>query len=198
MTYSEDLSKIMSMDEAFDLGLEVVAIKRPTEDDISFYHEANQDDLMIRKNITLKPLGKLVCKPWKIPAFVDHDLPEHLRDETFKDAPDTFTFWVEEDIIDHMFWKSKEQFLNEKTGKTEEKVVVQNFVGMKMSARVRRLRVEGVEECIWVLDGVNTMHCSFYNLILNDLMPRPWKGARLLTREEQDASSSKSGSDDGF
>lgn len=187
MACSEDLSKIMSMEEAFDLGLEVVDIQRPTEDDIDFYHEANQDDLLIRKDVNLKPLGKLVCKAWKIPAYEDHDLPKHLREETFKDAPDAFTFWIEGDILDYMYWKSKESFRNEKTGKMEEKMVTQNFVGMKMSARVRRLQVKGVEECLWVLDGVNNIYCSFYNLILNDLMYRPWKGVRFVTKEEQDA-----------
>ncbi|TID25883.1 putative rna-binding protein lupus la protein [Venturia nashicola] len=186
-----DLSNIMSMDETFELGLEVVEIHPPTQDDIEGYNNANMDEVQVRKNVVLKPLGKLVCKTWKIPAFVDHDLPKHLRDLTFKDAPKTFTFWVEGDIIDHMFWESKEEVLNEKIGKMEKKDMVESFVGMKMSARVRRLKVKGVEECLWVLDGVNSLYCSFYNLILNDLMPHPWKGVRLLTNEEQ------GGSEDG-
>ncbi|QDS73184.1 hypothetical protein FKW77_002434 [Venturia effusa] len=190
---SGDLSSIMNMAEAFDLGLEVVEIHRPTEDDIDFYHKANLDEVQIRKDVILKPLGRLVCKPWKIPSYEDHDLPKNLRDLTFKNAPETFTFWIEGDIIDHMHWQSKELVLNEETGKTEEKIVTQNFVGMKMSARVRRLRVEGVKECLWVLDGVNNVYCSFYNLILNDLMSKPWKGVHKLTQEEQ-----AKGSDDGF
>ncbi|KAE9962682.1 hypothetical protein BLS_010130 [Venturia inaequalis] len=191
-----NLSDIMSMDETFELGLEVVEIHRPTEDDIKGYHQINMDELQISKDIVFKPLGKLVCKPWKIPAFVDHDLPKHLRDLTFKNAPDTFTFWVEGDIIDRMFWETWKKVLNEKTGKWEMKLVVESFVGMKMSARVRRLKVKGVDDCLWVLDGVNTLHCAFYNLILNDLMPRPWKEIRLLTEEDQDAKGSSD--DDGL
>lgn len=197
MADSDNLSEIMSMAEAFDLGLEVVEIHPPTEDDINGYHTANLDEVQIRKDVKLKPLGKVVCKPWKIPAFGDHDLPKHLREETFKDAPDKFTFWVEGDMIDHMHWKSKESVRSEKTGKMEEKTVFQKFIGMKMSARVRRLQVKGVEECLWVLDGVNNIYCSFYKLILNDLMHRPWKGVRLLTKEEQDVAS-PNGSDVGF
>lgn len=187
----------MSMDETFDLGLEVVEIHPATEGDIESYNNINMDELRIRKDIVLKPVGRLVCKPWKIPAFEDHDLPEHLRDLTFKDAPETFTFWVEHDMITHMFWESTEEFLNKTTGNMETRKVIQSFVGMKMSARVRRLKVKGVDECLWVLDGVHTLHCSFYNLILNSLMPRPWKGPRLLTKEEKDTAPSNGTSEDG-
>lgn len=151
------------MPEAFTLGLEVVDNQCPTKDDIQGYEAANKANKGISKNMVLKPLGKLVCKPWKIPTFEDHDLPEHLRNETFRDAPKTYTFWLEGDILEQV------------------------FMGMKMRAEVRRLEIQGFKECLWILDGVHNIYCSFYTLILNDLMYRPWKGVRLLSEEEQAA-----------
>lgn len=185
------------MTEVFDLGLEVVGIQLPAKEDEQGYRASNKYLAEMGKDVVLKPLGKLVCKPWKIPTFGDHDLPKALREETFGNAPDTYTFWLESDILEHMFWEVQELVPNEKTSKMEAKMVKKSFVGMKMSAQVRRLQVQGFKESLWVLDGVANMYCSFYNLILNDLMYRPWKGVRRLTEQEQAAKVAK-GSDDGL
>jgi hypothetical protein len=149
----------LNMTELYTLGLEVVDIKLPTAEAIEVYDSQNNTN----KKVNLKPLGKLICKHWEIPTFEDHDLPEHLCNETFHDAPETYTFWLESDILEQVFME------------------------MKLSAEVRRLEVQGCKESLWILDGINSMYCSFYSLILNDLMYRPFKEPRWLTEEGQAA-----------
>jgi hypothetical protein len=153
----------LDMAEVYRLGLEVIEIELLNEDVIKYYADMNEFYKKEKKTMSAKPLGKLVCKPWAVPTFEDPDLPKHLRNETFQNPPDTYTFWLEGEILQEV------------------------FVGMKMSAEVRRLVGQGCEESVWVLDGVNSLYCSFYSLILNELMPHPHKEVRLLTAEEQAA-----------
>jgi hypothetical protein len=163
-------TKRLNLAELYTLGLEVIDIELPTAKFIAAY----DDQKATQKKFNLRPLGKLVCKHWNIPNFEAHDVPKHLRNEILKHVPETFTFWLEHDILERV------------------------FIGMKLSAGVRRLEVQGYKEGLWVLDGVANMYCSFYNLILNDLMPRPYKEPRWLIQEAQATEAAAENGGDGL
>jgi hypothetical protein len=137
------------------LDLEVVGIEKPTTETENLYAAENKT----QSKITLKPLGQLVCKPWKKnmgPAY--YDLPKGV---TFHPTPSqgTYTFWLEGETLEHA------------------------FKGMKLSASIRYLTAEGCDG-VWVLDAVSKVYCSFYTWILNELMEKPYKAPRELSFEE--------------
>lgn len=58
--------------EEVDMGLEVTAIEMPDKEVKDLYEMQSKD--LISK-FDLRPPGRLVCKPWKVPDFKQYDLP---------------------------------------------------------------------------------------------------------------------------
>lgn len=58
--------------EEVDMGLEVTAIEMPDTEVKHLYEMQNKDQV---SKFDLRPPGKLVCKPWKVPDFKQYDLP---------------------------------------------------------------------------------------------------------------------------
>jgi hypothetical protein len=139
-----------------EVDLEVIKTEEPTTETMEFYASENKH----QSKVALKPLGKLICKPWAREAEGRrYDLPPGVL---FKPAPsqDQYIFWLEGETLKHA------------------------FVGMKLNATIQYLSFEGCDEGVWVLDAVSSVFCSFYTYILNELMRGPFKAPRSLSNEE--------------
>ena len=91
----------------------------------------------------LKPVGKLRAKTWIIPTAAEEDLTED-EEAALATKPQEiqhYEFWIEKDILSHC------------------------VVGMKLEATVTELSF-GVS----YFDAISGVHCSFYQLLPNDLM----------------------------
>ena len=91
----------------------------------------------------LKPIGKMRAKAWIIPTAAGEDLTEEEEAEIAAKTTEVkqYEFWVENDILS------------------------QCVVGMKFEATVTELSF-GVS----YFDGLSGVHCSFYQLLPNELM----------------------------
>ena len=91
----------------------------------------------------LKPIGKMRAKTWNIPTAADEDLTEEEEAALAAKTPEIkhYEFWVENEILLHC------------------------VVGMKLEATVTELSF-GVS----YFDALNGVHCSFYQLLPNDLI----------------------------
>lgn len=95
----------------------------------------------------LKPVGKLRAKTWIVPTAAGEDLTEEEEAALAGKTPEIkhYEFWVENDILSHC------------------------VVGMKVEATITELSF-GVS----YFDAVPGVHCSFYQLLPNELMAG-WK-----------------------
>lgn len=91
----------------------------------------------------LKPVGKLRAKTWIVPTAAGEDLTEEEEAALAGKTPEIehYEFWIENDILSHC------------------------VVGMKVEATVTKLSF-GVS----YFDAVPRVHCSFYQLLPNELM----------------------------
>lgn len=91
----------------------------------------------------LKAVGKLRAKTWIVPTAAGDDLTEEEEATLALKTPEIkhYEFWIEEDILSHC------------------------VVGMKVEATVTELSF-GVS----YFDVVHGVHCSFYQLLPNELM----------------------------
>ena len=91
----------------------------------------------------LKPVGKLRAKTWIIPTAAEEDLTEEEEAALAAKTPETkhYEFWVEKEVLSHC------------------------VVGMKFEATVTELSF-GVS----YFDAITNVHCSFYQLLPNELM----------------------------
>jgi hypothetical protein len=153
-----EISKLkFTKEEAVDL--EVVRVEKPSGNTQDFYADQNK----VQLKVNLKPLGRLVCKPWKKDIGpTSYDLPKGV----LAAAPPSqaeFTFWLEGDTLDYA------------------------FEGMKFSASIRYLAFDGCQDGVWVLDATSKVYCSFYTWILNELLDKPYQDVRMLTSEDAKA-----------
>jgi hypothetical protein len=146
------------------VNLEIVSIQLPTEETQEFYAQQNR---IYKTKITLRPLGKLICKACKINNFAEYDLPKakYPHGKLFEvEEGKPYEFWVEDNVLSEL------------------------FEGMKLDARVRTL-----EGDITLLDEVKEAMCSFYKWLPNELWmerhPREFrrlrKGLEGVEPEEQ-------------
>ena len=93
--------------------------------------------------VGLKPVGKLRAKTWIVPTAAEEDLTEEEEMVLAAKPPEIkhYEFWIENDILSHC------------------------FVGMKVEATVTELSF-GVS----YFDALVGVHCSFYQLLPNELM----------------------------
>lgn len=91
----------------------------------------------------LKPVGKMRAKAWTVPTAADEDLTEEEEAALAAKTPEVkdYEFWVESEVLSHC------------------------VVGMKLEATVRELSF-GVS----YFDALSGVHCSFYQLLPNELM----------------------------
>ena len=91
----------------------------------------------------LKPAGKMRAKTWIIPTAAEEDLTEEEEAELAAKTPEMkhYEFWVESDVLSHC------------------------VVGMKLEATVTELSFG-----ISYFDALSGVHCSFYQLLPNELM----------------------------
>jgi hypothetical protein len=126
-------------------GLEVVSITMPTTE-VNEVYEKSQNP-----KISLRPLGLMVCKPWRADDDLEqYDVPAGYDPSRHELLPETIQFWIEMPILRA------------------------TFVSMKLVADIRKLDFHGNGE-LWVMDGITRVFCSFYKCLLNELMPKPWK-----------------------
>ena len=104
---------------------------------------------------TSELIGKLVCKRWKMPSFETFDVAPSAKTKPEGPRKIQYEFLIENEILE------------------------QCFIGMKMEVTVRRLEEGGLE----YLDSVQTIYCSFYTLLPNDLMMH-WKEPEWVTSEK--------------
>jgi len=91
------------------------------------------------------PIGTITCQHWTPDLFTYYDLPKGVS-PVDADLPPSITFWVEDSVLEDV------------------------KVGLKIDAIVRLLDFGG-GNCVWVLDRVNDVYCSFYRPTLNELIP---------------------------
>lgn len=93
--------------------------------------------------VGLMPVGKMRAKTWIIPTAAEEDLTEEEEAALAAKTPEIkyYEFWVENDVLSHC------------------------VVGMKLEATVTELSF-GVS----YFDAVSGVHCSFYQLLPNELM----------------------------
>ena len=109
----------------------------------------------------LKPIGRIRAKSWVVPTAAEEDLTEEEEAELATKTPEVkhYEFWVENEILSHC------------------------VVGMKIEATVTELSF-GVS----YFDAVCGVHCSFYQLLPNELMAgwrtpeKEWLPMRKSTR----------------
>lgn len=91
----------------------------------------------------LKPIGKMKAKTWIIPTSADDDLTEEEETALAAKVPETkyYEFWVEDEILSRC------------------------VVGMKLEATVTELSFG-----LSYFDALSGVHCSFYQLLPNELM----------------------------
>ena len=91
----------------------------------------------------LKPIGKMKAKTWIIPTSADDDLTEEEEAALAAKVPETkhYEFWVEDEILSKC------------------------AVGMKFEATVTELSFG-----LSYFDALSGVHCSFYQLLPNELM----------------------------
>lgn len=91
----------------------------------------------------LKPVGKLRAKTWIVPTAAGEDLTEEEEAALAGKTPEIkhYEFWIDNDILSHC------------------------VVGMKVEATITELSF-GVS----YFDAVHGLHCSFYQLLPNELM----------------------------
>lgn len=131
-------------------GLEVIKIHLPTSTTLEFYKNAQHK--LAESKLSLEPLGKLTCKPWAPVDFAGSDLPYSVDVNTLVLGA-TYELWLEGNIL----------------AKCVE--------GLKLDCTLRRLEwvdSNGIDS-MWYLDSVDRVFCSFYTVLLNELMDRPWK-----------------------
>lgn len=63
----------------------------------------------------------------------------------------------------------------------EEDVLSSCFVGMKMEGTVRKLG--GID--VTYLDNVSNVYCSFYTILPNELVSKPFREVRMLMGKER-------------
>lgn len=129
------------------VGFEVTDIFTASEDVNEMYEPTG-----------MKPTGKLICKPWKAPYIGDEDLPKGYKPPS---RPDTYEFWVEQDILDLC------------------------SIGVKFEATISKLS-SGLN----IINYVGQTYPSFYTILLNELLYSPgsmkkWKEPQEITREER-------------
>ncbi|TKA33806.1 hypothetical protein B0A50_00643 [Salinomyces thailandicus] len=79
------------------LGLEVIRIEMPTEEVKNMYEELNSNEQDSHQLSCIQPMGKLICKRWRIPYAAPTDLPKHLLSSPAAD--EEFTFIVEAEVL---------------------------------------------------------------------------------------------------
>jgi hypothetical protein len=134
-----------------ETGLEVIKIHPPTSTTLEFYKNAQCK--FAESKLYLEPLGKLTCKPWTPVDFAGSDLPSDDVDVNALDVAATYDLWLEGTILD------------------------QCVEGLKFDCTLRRLEWadgNGVDS-MWYLDSVDRVFCSFYTVLLNELMDKSWK-----------------------
>lgn len=136
------------------LGLEVMVIHLSTADIQEAYKHQNNT---WKRKLSLQPLGKLICKPWRIADFKEYDLPKDKYPSGKLPKPDIskeYEVWVEDEVLN------------------------QCFVGMKIDATILTLT-----SGIVILDEVREVFCSFYKWIPNELWAeRKFPKFRLLKK----------------
>ncbi|KAF2755375.1 hypothetical protein EJ05DRAFT_478392 [Pseudovirgaria hyperparasitica] len=135
----EDLQNF-DMREVEDLGLEVVSIVLATPEVLALYAELNKE---YQHKLDMRPLGKMVCKPWSIPDFTPHDISAAAAKKRVLDLDRTFEFWIEDEILEDC------------------------FVGMKLDGTIWKL---ALGDGIWILDNVREVYCSFFKWLPNELI----------------------------
>lgn len=126
------------------VGMEVTKIVPASKEVLELYD--------MKSHSEFKPLGKLICKPWTPPDFTETDLPPNYEPPK---RPDSYEFWMEQDILDVC------------------------FEGMKIEGTICTS-----SGGLTFLDAVASVKCSFYTVLENELT-RKWKEPRWITREEQ-------------
>ena len=136
-TYKKQLAeKTCRITSSEEVGLEVIDIILPNDEARSLYAQ--------RQCSGLKTIGKLKAKSsFDANAAQDEDLTEEEEAALAAKVPDVkhYEFWVEEDVLQHM------------------------FVGMKLGTKVTHLSF-GVS----YFDAINGVHCSFFNRLPNQMM----------------------------
>ena len=131
-------------------GLEVIKIHPPTPTTLEFYKNAQCK--LAESKLSLEPLGKITCRPWAPVDFAGSDLPDGINVNAL-DLAATYELWLERNLL------------------------MQCVEGLKLDCTLRRL--EWVDDShvdsMWYLDSVDRVFCSFYAVLLNELMDRPWK-----------------------
>ena len=134
-----------------ETGLEIITIHPPTQTALGFYKDAQRK--LAGSKLSLEPLGRLICKPWAHVDFVGSDLPEGVNINA-PDLVETYEFWLEGNLL------------------------ARCVEGLKLDCTLRRLEwVDGSgRDGMWYLDSIDRVFCSFYMVLLNELMDRSWKG----------------------
>lgn len=133
-----------------ETSLEVLRIERASEEVRAAYKEIQKD--AVKKGMNLRPIGKLICKRWTPTSFERSDLPKGVAFYT-PDIGDNYEFWLEDDIFAH--WCE----------------------GMKFHCTLRRVEWldNGERAGMWYIDSSGAAYCSFYTVLLNQLMDKPYK-----------------------
>lgn len=129
------------------VGFEVTEIFNASEDVNEMYEPTG-----------MKPTGKLICKPWKIPLIEDEDLPKGYIPPA---RPATYEFWLEQDILD---------LCN---------------IGVKFDATVNKLS-SGLYVINHVGQTYASFHIALLNeLLYSPGSMKKWKEPKEITREER-------------
>ena len=119
-----------------EVGLEVIDIILPNDEARSLYAQ--------RQCTGLKTIGKLKAKSWcDASAAEEEDLTEEEEAALATKIPDVkhYEFWIEEDVLQHM------------------------FIGMKLGTKVTHLNFG-----LSYFDAINGVHCSFFSRSPNQMM----------------------------
>lgn len=105
----------------------------------------------------LAPLGRMKLQTWYDPGAAPDDLTEEEEKELEgKQKPiTTYHIWVEDEVMSKL------------------------FVGMKLVGNLRRLSFGP-----WYLDSITQVHCSFYDILPNELM-LGWREHKYLPPREK-------------
>jgi len=105
----------------------------------------------------LAPLGRMKLQTWYDPGAAPDDLTEEEEKELEgKQKPiTTYHIWVEDEVMSKL------------------------FVGMKLVGNLRRLSFGP-----WYLDSITQVHCSFYDILPNELM-LGWRAHKYLPPREK-------------
>ncbi|CAI6276438.1 unnamed protein product [Periconia digitata] len=149
------------------IGLEVMSIALSTSRIRELYDRQNQ---ICAPKIRLEALGTLSCRFWKMPDYVEYDLP-------MEKYPNGRPVEAEEDKM-YEFW-------------VEDSILHECFTGMKLRARILTL-----EEGVRILDDVKEVMPSFYTWLPNELEAGR-HGPKEVVVRGQGAQKIETGNDNG-